>query len=364
MFDLNRPDTLFYLERGKLSAYVSDSSSPSVFEFANNLVANQEILDKEQFSKALNQFLVVKNLTKTEALLVLGEDVIFTKDFKKGEEIGTQALSSFLSEVPFSSEKILYKKIEMGDSVSLVATNKEIFELLQDLLAKEGGKISAVIPAICLVDTSKIGQHIQEILGSKQLVEKANMLEKESNKINLTVEQVLEDSQVPEIKKEDRKKFNLAFPIIIAVVVIGLAAAYFFLVYSPESNQNSQTSSPSGQNEVTPTPLPTATPTPSVESKEKSKLVVKILNSTTKSGFAGQVGKLLEAEGYENIKTGNAETKNQETTTIKIKESEKTYLEEVSQLINDKYDIKIESSFLSPDETEDIIITLGLDSVE
>lgn len=363
MFDLNRPDTLFFLERGKLSAYASDSSNPSVFEFANNLVANQEILDKEQFSKALSQFLVVKNLTKSEAILVLGEDVIFTKDFKKGEEIDTQALSSFLSEVPFSSEKILYKKIEMGDSVSLVATNKEIFELLQDLLAKDGGKISAVIPSVCLVDTSKIGQHIQEILGSKQLVEKANMLEKESNKINLTVEQVLEDSQVPEVKKEDGKKFNLAFPIIIAVVVIGLAAAYYLLVYLPKSDQNLP-SSPAGQNEVTPTPLPTATPTPAVESKEKSKLIIKILNSTTKSGFAGQVGKLLEAEGFEDIKTGNAQTKNQETTTIKIKESEKTYLEEVSQLLNDEYNIKIESSYLNPDEEEDIIITLGLDSVK
>ena len=359
MLNSTYPETLFYLERGKITVFSRNISEPSIFEFANNLVANQEILDREQFSKALNQFLLVKNFTKTRSLLVLGEDVIFVKNFTKHDTVNTETLANFISEVPFPSDKILYKKIEMSDSISLVATNREIYDLLDELLSKNGGKVVGIVPATCLVDPNKISEHIKEILDSKELIEKASLIEKENNKINLTVEQVFDE---PEPVSKSSKKFKPIFLVIILLIIIGGGVAYYVTQYSPKHSSVSPTATP-----TTVQPIesePTATPTPTVSVPAKSDLIIKVQNGTTKTGLAALGATAIKAADFSNVESGNADTKGQIKTTIKIKELDKSYLEEISTALQDKFSVTADTSFLSPDDPSDVIIILGLDATK
>jgi len=112
------------------------------------------------------------------------------------------------------------------------------------------------------------------------------------------------------------------------------------------------------------TPIPTLTPTPTVTAKEKSELNIEILNSTTKAGLASQVAKLFEAEDFNKPATGNAEEKDQNITSVKIKISENVYQDEIVKILTGQYNIEPETSYLSPESENDIEITLGLDVLE
>lgn len=116
--------------------------------------------------------------------------------------------------------------------------------------------------------------------------------------------------------------------------------------------------STSAEEEVT--PIPTVEPTPTVE-LDRTEVSIKILNGTGIPGAAGEMAEVLEAAGWQGIKTGNADSYDYEQSVIQIKESKKDYLSLLVADLSSDYSISEETEVLAADADFDVLITLGKD---
>lgn len=120
------------------------------------------------------------------------------------------------------------------------------------------------------------------------------------------------------------KSNNFPSPVLIAtiilVMIIGGAAGFRNEILSKWQFNSSLENKEAA---VTPTPPPaggptsTPIPTPAVERKD---FKIRVLNSTTETGAAGNLGAALKKLGWQIIETGNARTKNLALTQVRMKE--------------------------------------------
>lgn len=154
------------------------------------------------------------------------------------------------------------------------------------------------------------------------------------------------------ISKHDFFIFIVSFIISFAVIFLYPRIG----AYLNQNNREAVTNSPL----VNPTPLvPTAVPTPVIDKKT---INIKVLNGTGTKGFAGDVKEILQKKGYSEILTGNADTFDNEKTTVQVKDDKKVSLQLVLADLKDRVTIDKENiTTLSKDESADIILVVGKD---
>lgn len=103
------------------------------------------------------------------------------------------------------------------------------------------------------------------------------------------------------------------------------------------------------------TPSPTATPTPSVDRKL---VKVKVLNGSGVRGKANEVKDVLNAKGYEEILTGNADNFDYEKTEIQAKKPELGAIMKADLAGNTTTAVVTE---LTDDSTADVVVIFGKD---
>lgn len=100
-------------------------------------------------------------------------------------------------------------------------------------------------------------------------------------------------------------------------------------------------------------------PTPSIQKTDKADLKIKILNGGGVQGEAGRASQYLEKLGYQNVKTGNADSYKYDKTIIQIKQDKKKYLDSLKEDLAKKYVLEEKEKILEEKESFDIIIILG-----
>jgi len=139
---------------------------------------------------------------------------------------------------------------------------------------------------------------------------------------------------------------------IIIIVLILLIGGFLFMKSRSTSNQAAETV-------PTETPEPTPTEKPQVDRKT---VKIQVQNGTGTPGQASSAVEALTKAGYEadNIKTGNAETYDNKTTTISAKEGFEATAEDIKSALESTFDtIKIDSSPLDSSGDFDIVIVTG-----
>ena len=91
-----------------------------------------------------------------------------------------------------------------------------------------------------------------------------------------------------------------------------------------------------------------------------SEYKIEVQNGSGIAGEAGIVSEILEAEGFSEIETANADSYEYKQTEVKLKEetSEKVY-EVVERALNSDYSIVKSDEVLSSDSDFDVIIIVG-----
>lgn len=107
-----------------------------------------------------------------------------------------------------------------------------------------------------------------------------------------------------------------------------------------------------------PTPIEEATPTPEPEF-DRAELKIQVLNGTGTPGVAGEAADFLENKGYQNVKTGNADSYEYDETIIQIKEEKADFLDQLRDDLTDEYVLAAETETLEEDADFDVIIILG-----
>ncbi|MBI2009577.1 MAG: LytR C-terminal domain-containing protein [Candidatus Chisholmbacteria bacterium] len=155
--------------------------------------------------------------------------------------------------------------------------------------------------------------------------------------------------------REPQRKFPWWIVIILlALALIGVGAWRFFFASSREpQNQPSVT-------DILIEPPATSSASPSPEPQEELKredIKVQVLNGSGIAGEAGKLAAILEAAGFEDIDTGNAQNYDYTGITIQVKEGEDEIAELVESDLRDDYeDIDIDDTLDADSEFAVVVI--------
>jgi hypothetical protein len=299
-------------------------------------VVNLEIKDQENYKKLVNSFLTEATLKPQKAVLLLSNEVIFQKDFPAGTERDV-LIEKYLDNIPFEKEKIAKKSFITPQVTKVFVVNKNIYEVLLNLLEEMEWNIKAVIPAeVDSLDSSSVNKITSQKLKSLNFL----------------------DDEISETLVESGNYSTWIFIIIglLIVVIFGLGLAVLTgFIKNPFEVPNVAT-----PKAITETITSLATPAPAESSQSaKEELRLQILNGSGVTGQAGFVKEQLEEIGFTNIETGNAEgSGDTETVVAYLKTVSSEVLEE---LVEELEGIFVEVSRQEAEEEDeyDIIITTG-----
>lgn len=142
------------LQKYQLDVYSAMSESVVRFTFTPDSVRDYDIVNKDLFSNQLAYFIRQNSLQPVGVQIILGESVLFGKDIQIVDPMRKQNdIDSFLDTVPFAS--VGSATIQLApNNVRVLATNKEMYEVVRDIFTANGFSVGMVLPGILLKDVA------------------------------------------------------------------------------------------------------------------------------------------------------------------------------------------------------------------
>jgi hypothetical protein len=301
--------------------------------FPTTVIKNQEVVDKKLLEKLLKDFF--SRLPKQRVPLFLSHAIVFDRSVKvEAQTIVEEELNRFLEAIPLPVTHIVTKVIQTPQRDFFFATNGDIYETILAIARQYGWQIKFVVP-LSLFDDILKGQQVSyafflRVLKEKKLLAEGNFLQKK------------EESK--EVKKIPIRQY-----LVLGVCLLFLSGALLFAAYTFHLSPFPAKTQPKHVTVVLPTkPIVVDTPTPisTEEAKlKKEDIKIQVLNGSDIAGQASKLKDQLEALGFGNIETGNAEGPMSNATIV-------IFSENVPQDLQDEILIELKKTFVSVDTQE------------
>ncbi len=250
-------------------------SKTSRLEFPPEVVANCEIVDNSAFSKLVNDFLDTLGFRNRRVKVVLLSDMVFEKSFPKTPgDNNNEEIKKFYEEIPFLPEKVLKKEYSQGETITAIAVNNEILQIIVSALKLRSDTIVAVAP-------ESLSKTNANLLGNNSPSFRAGF---------------------------NKRVIVILVLVLILLTALGLLGFNYFFKKAP-----STTPPPVLETDTLETKVATQEAMVT-EFKKRDELKIKVLNGTGKAGEAGKVKTALEKAGFVLIETENASSKSAVTT--------------------------------------------------
>lgn len=332
MFSKNNP-VVILIDRSGFYLFQSTLVNILKFAFTSDIVANMEVISKEQFFNLVSSFIDKSKIIQSIVIIILADAIIYEKDLskvpQKAQPVGVNGIvpssdqkisdlankeqelkteiQNFLQNIPF--EDILAKVIKTETTTRLVAVNKDLIFSTTEPFIKKGFLIEAIVPAFLYGQTVNFVNGLtldiaRLVLRKQELLKVANLLT-DQQQINIS-----KDSDENGKEKEKKHK-NLRQLILIGVFVVLLIILGVLLIglggEKKPLNNDERKSSVNTNNNVTPVPersdLPIGSPSAIMEIEDVKIIIVQ--NSQTSA--VSQLLKLgLEENGFKNISSENS----------------------------------------------------------
>lgn len=344
MFSFDGMNTVFYLKDKSLQLYSEKLKGKYLsLNFPQEVINNLEIKDTERFKDLLISWLTQSEIGKQKAVIVLSEEVLFTKHIPIGAKDLPSQVEDFINEIPFEPEMVAKTYFQTEDGYALVATNKQLFENIKGILEELEWSVVGVTPSLIYGDFGKTDQlsqeELEEIFKQPGLLKDINYLAPKDLKDLMSLKPLEDNNQdkeeTIEVKGNGHKKVWI---LLVALVFLGGSLLTVFnlgLVKFPFIKTDSASVPLVVQPTTSPVEEPTSTPETSVDKKE---LKVQVLNGTGIPGQAGEVKDLLVDLGFEGIGTANAPEK--------VTEAAVDFSTKVPQSIQDEVLAELEKTFI------------------
>jgi hypothetical protein len=349
-----------YLKSASLEVFDTNKNTQHKFSFPPEFVKHAEIVGESKFQEQLQKFFEGLNLKKGKGIILLASEIVYinsidiTANNEKGET------DKFLNVVPVNKSNISTFSLHKNNKVLILATNKKLYEKVVDALRAINIKIFSVAPITAFDDRTTVTEltpdDARKISGDNELLQRFNFLRDKQE--SESYENSRENNSITEEDKNGKKNFKKQIFLLILSLLLLAGTAAYFLLWSGfiENPWLKKTSAPPVEDKK-PTKKTEPGPTKAIF-KEKSAVIIEILNGSGIEGQAGKLSTLLEEAGYENISTGNTESE-EDITTIKYNDQiSKEMLDEIIELIEGEVpDPTLEEASISSDF--DIRITTG-----
>lgn len=259
--------------------FLKDEKSLGQINIPVEVVNHQELLDIASFKKLIADFAAETKLKDNEAAVFLSEELVYSKDVEDEDQA-----SQFLSKVPFAKAASI--KVKKDKGMQVLATNGEIIEGLKEALADLSIKIKIVTLSA-------------------------------NPKMDKSMDFLNQETQMSQNNQKSFLQKNIWLILLVSLLLIGfiVGALYFRFKFTSKINEKEVTTVTTA---VIVSPTPQA---PQLIKVSKEEMEIQVLNGSGIAGQAGKVKEQLEALGYKNIQTGNAEVNEEETTVILFKTS-------------------------------------------
>lgn len=143
----SKPTLIIYVMRNELVFY-DVSGKTARFGLPVEVVDMLEVVNRQKYISLLTDCIRTHRLSKQKVLLVLSDQLTFTKEFErtKGVDYELQA-DDFSSLIPLDITKQHIIVNQRKDKVILYATNSDLFNVPTSALLAENCKVIACVPA-------------------------------------------------------------------------------------------------------------------------------------------------------------------------------------------------------------------------
>lgn len=125
---------VLYLEKNKLSFF--DGNKLSKLDFNAELIRDFEIINEDLFTKTIFKFIDDSKFNAGKFLMVLGESAIFVAGSDEKN----------ILYIPYNN--VLSKKYQSREGESVIATNKDVVDVLTNCFLEKGFGRDEIVPAM------------------------------------------------------------------------------------------------------------------------------------------------------------------------------------------------------------------------
>ena len=252
MFSKNNP-VVILIDRSGFTLYQGTLVNIIKFTFTPDIVANLEVISREQFFALVSSFIDKSKIIPSIIIVVLADAIVYEKDLskvpQKTQPVGPNTASSsssqkildlanreqeskaeiqnFLQNIPF--EDILAKIIKIQTTTRLVAVNKDLIFSTTEPFVKKGFLIEAIIPAFMYGPSANLANGLtlniaQLILRKQEVLKIANLLvDQEQTIISQNPHETEKDKEERSGKsKKNRRQLILIGIFVILFIILGI----------------------------------------------------------------------------------------------------------------------------------------------
>lgn len=149
----NRQTIVFYLSSTKGSVYQSSTGSILEFDLPQDTIVNQEVVNRDKLESTVQDFILSNRITKGNVIFVFSHNLSIDKEFpldlKKNNE---EEVKEFVEIVPF--EEPVARAYKIVNKTKVVAVNGYLYNLVKNVVEKNGFNVIAFLPAVILQEIS------------------------------------------------------------------------------------------------------------------------------------------------------------------------------------------------------------------
>lgn len=328
--------SFIFLTKSQLSFYGSNLNAVAVLDLTPALFQDMEIVNEEEFSKALTTFIETHKIQSAEFIQVLNTDMVIEgtvslqknptpveqptqpsippakidpKTLVKSEENIQQEIQDFLTIVPFENT---LQSINRKDkkNIKIYVINKNVVDTIKTAFESKGFVFQGVtaLPLTGQNPIATLDPHM-----AKSLLTHYDNLKSHQfpTAISLPMKENPEETFVEDEKSEGSNSKTMVIVLSVLLIVLGGLGYIIWTQFNtkPKSRSNSTTVPTTGVTVISPTVGVSPTKTLSASSSatlQDSKTTIQVLNGSGIPGQADQIKSDLAKIGFTDITTGNS----------------------------------------------------------
>lgn len=181
MLFFNAQKVLILVYSNYLEVYFTNDTRSPRLDFPKDTLNGQEILNQTKFESLVGDFFLKNKLGGKDFLIILTEDVIYTKSIPNTSQNAKELLLNFLQELPFNPAQVSGIVLKGTKNITLVGTNSQLYMSIKNTIGKTKGKLTAVAPSVLFKqiqkDTPLSTEAVSGIVAQNKLAEANNFLD-------------------------------------------------------------------------------------------------------------------------------------------------------------------------------------------
>lgn len=144
---------VIFIEKSKLCCVVLPDKTTKEYIYPAEMVIDGDVINRDDLRLAVTSWLSESGIKIAETTFIVDRSIIFDVPISpdpRTKTINSGMIDSFIDSIPFQRVTMIKKPLKNGD-VRIIATDKDLINVLEHVFEKEGYEIAGIYPDLSLV---------------------------------------------------------------------------------------------------------------------------------------------------------------------------------------------------------------------